>query len=133
MLLTVSHLSSYRYDRQVPYALQRLRLWPTTGPGQIVLRWEVNIEGAVIETTYSDGFGNRTALVRHDRTAEEILIRAAGEVETQSRDGVFGLGSGQPPTWVFERQTDLTHPGAAIRGSPPTLATAPTAWRCCTA
>jgi transglutaminase-like putative cysteine protease len=114
VLLTVSHVSRYRYDRQVPYALQRLRLWPVTGPGQIVRRWDVAIEGARIETSYLDGFGNRTALVRHDRGTEEIVIRAGGEVETENGDGVFGPGSGLPPVWLFERATDLTAPGPAI-------------------
>jgi len=114
VLLTVSHTSRYRYDQPVPYALQRLRLWPVTGPGQIVRNWAVEIDDAAIETSYSDGFGNRTALVRHKAVAEEIVIHARGEVETENRNGVYGFGSGMPPAWVYERETELTHGGEAV-------------------
>jgi len=114
LLLTVSHLSRYRYDQPVPYALQRLRLWPLSAAGQVVRHWDVGVEGARIEANYTDGFGNRTALARHDRSAEEIVIRASGEIVTEDRGGVFGLGNGVPPTWVFERETELTGKGPAI-------------------
>jgi len=115
VLLTINHVSRYHYDQPVPYAVQRLRLWPTNHPGQVVREWRVEVEGAEREVSYVDGFGNRTELVRHERNAESICVQASGVIETEDRNGVLGPANGTPPLWVFERETELTRPGERIR------------------
>lgn len=115
MLLTIRHTSRYVYDQSVPYAVQRLRLRPQSIAGQTVRQWQVKIEGATPEVSFTDGFGNRTDLVRHVRDAREIVITATGEVETEDRIGVFGSVYGFAPVWLFERGTPLTEPGPLIR------------------
>ena len=45
MKLKISHTTSYHYDLPVPYALQQLRLRPKSRPDQLVLSWEISIEG----------------------------------------------------------------------------------------
>lgn len=115
MLLTISHVSSYRYDRPVTHAVQRLRLRPQSVAGQTVRNWQVGVSGATNEVSYTDGFGNRTDLVRHDRQSDEIVITASGDVETEDRAGVFGSVQGFAPIWLFERTTALTLPGEAVR------------------
>jgi transglutaminase-like putative cysteine protease len=116
MLLSIRHTSRYLYDQSVPYAVQRLRLRPQSIAGQTVRDWDVEISGATPEVSYTDGFGNRTDLVRHERGAQEIVITASGQVETEDRVGVFGSVYGFAPIWLFERQTELTKPGSAISG-----------------
>ena len=115
MLLTIKHISTYRYDQPVAYAVQRLRLRPQSVAGQIVRDWDLNVIGATAEVSYTDGFGNRTDLVRHDRDCQEIVITASGDVETEDRAGVFGSVQGFAPVWLFERETPLTRPGENIR------------------
>lgn len=115
MLLTIRHTSRYIYDQPVAYAVQRLRLRPQSLAGQTVRNWTVEIEGAKTEVSYTDGFGNRTDLVRHERDAREIVISAEGVVETEDRVGVFGSIYGFAPDWLFGRFTPLTEPGDAIR------------------
>jgi transglutaminase-like putative cysteine protease len=114
VLLTINHTSRYDYDQPVSFALQRLRLWPQTAPGQTVHEWAVEVVGAVREVTYADGFGNKVELFRHERSADSIAVRAHGVVETQDRAGVLGKVSGGPPLWVYDRVTDLTKAGPHI-------------------
>lgn len=115
MLLTIRHTSRYSYDQSVPYLVQRLRLRPQSIAGQSVRKWDVKVNGATFEVAFTDGFGNRSDLVRHERDAREIVITADGIVETEDRVGVFGSVYGFAPVWLFERTTPLTEPGDRIR------------------
>lgn len=115
MLLNIQHVSHYRYENPVPYAVQRLRLRPPTLPGQVVRHWELKIEGGEPEVSYIDGFGNKVDLVQHQRNISEIIITASGSVEVEDRVGVLGPVYGYAPLWLFERETSLTSPGERIR------------------
>ncbi|MEJ5083324.1 MULTISPECIES: transglutaminase family protein [unclassified Ochrobactrum] len=115
MLLNIRHVSHYRYENPVPYAVQRLRLRPPTLPGQLVKHWELKIEGGEPEVSYIDGFGNKTDLVQHVRNITEIIITASGSVDVEDRVGVLGPVYGYAPLWLFERETQLTLPGERIR------------------
>lgn len=116
MRLAIRHISRYRFDDHVTYVLQRLRLRPQSGPGQTVRAWQVTIDGVEAGLSYVDGLGNQINLVRHERaTRPEIVIVAAGVVETQDRAGVVGHTDGYAPPWIFERETELTRAGEHIR------------------
>ncbi|WP_420962210.1 transglutaminase family protein [Brucella sp. IR073] len=115
MLLTIRHTSRYHYDFPVPYAVQRLRLRPQTQAGQKVLDWRVDVDGAAPEVSYTDGFGNRVDLVRHDRNAHDITITATGRIETEDRAGMLGETGGFASLWLFQRRTALTEPGESVR------------------
>jgi transglutaminase-like putative cysteine protease len=103
MRLAIRHISRFKFDDNAPYALQRLRLRPQSGPGQTVRAWQVTIEGVEPGLSYTDGLGNRIDLVRHERGRPEIVIVAAGVVETQDRAGIVGESDGYAPPWIFER------------------------------
>ncbi|MGU7772083.1 transglutaminase family protein [Burkholderia sp. MR1-5-21] len=116
MRLAIRHISRYQFDDQVTHVLQRLRLRPQSGPGQTVRAWQVTIDGVEPTLSYADGLGNRIDLVRHDRGAKpEIVIVAAGVVETQDRAGILGQTEGYAPPWIFERETALTKAGDTVR------------------
>lgn len=116
MRLAIRHISRYQFDDQATHALQRLRLRPQSGPGQTVRAWQVTIDGVEPTLSYADGFGNRIDLVRHDRGAKhEIVVVAAGVVETQDRAGILGNPEGYAPPWIFERETALTKAGDTVR------------------
>ncbi|MCX2696773.1 MULTISPECIES: transglutaminase family protein [Ochrobactrum] len=123
MLLNIQHVSHYRYENPVPYAVQRLRLRPPTLPGQVVKHWELKIEGGEPEVSYIDGFGNKVDLVQHHRNISEIIITASGSVEVEDRVGVLGPVYGYAPLWLFERETRLTSPGERIRALANSLTT----------
>ncbi|CAB3750057.1 transglutaminase [Burkholderia sp. MSh2] len=116
MRLAIRHISRYQFDDQATHALQRLRLRPQSGPGQTVRAWQVTIDGVEPTLSYADGLGNRIDLVRHDRGAKaEIVVIAAGVVETQDRAGIVGNPEGYAPPWIFERETALTKAGDIVR------------------
>lgn len=116
MRLAIRHISRYQFDDQATHALQRLRLRPQSGPGQTVRAWQVTIDGVEPTLSYADGLGNRIDLVRHERGAKhEIVVVAAGVVETQDRAGIVGNPEGYAPPWIFERETALTKAGELVR------------------
>jgi transglutaminase-like putative cysteine protease len=115
MHLKISHTTEYHYDEPVPYALQRLRLTPTTQPGQTVLNWRTLVEGAVVEVSYDDHFGNRTHLVSVDADRTTFRIEASGEVDTEDKAGVFGPHQSYVPLWLYARETPLSKAGKLIR------------------
>lgn len=115
MHLKITHVTDYRYDKAVYYALQRLRLTPQSGRGQTVLYWNTQIEGAGVEVAYDDHFGNHVHLLSASDGAESIRILASGEVDTEDRDGVAGPHVGFTPLWLFLRETRLTRAAKNVR------------------
>lgn len=115
MRLKITHTTEYVYDEPMPYALQRLRLTPQTGPCQTVEDWDVSVDGATVEVTYDDHFGNRVALVETEGPQRKVKVLASGLVITEDKAGVFGTHTGNAPLWLFMRETPLTKPGKLVR------------------
>lgn len=115
MRLKITHTTEYVYDEPMPYALQRLRLTPQTGPCQTVESWDVSVDGATVEVTYDDHFGNRVALVETEGPQRKVKVLASGLVITEDKAGVFGTHTGNAPLWLFMRETPLTKPGKLVR------------------
>ena len=115
MRLSITHRTTYRYDRPLSYGLQELRLTPRTGPGLTVTDWAVSVEGGTVEASFDDHHGNRVTLISFAGDAPEITLTAQGTVETQDLTGVYGRHTGFAPLWLFQRQTDLTRIGPQVR------------------
>ena len=115
MQLRITHSTEYRYDDPVQYSLQRLRLTPISGPGQTVLSWKIDVDGAKVEAGFNDQFGNHTHLVSTEGPSRSVHIVASGEVSTEDRAGVFGAHLGYVPLWLYLRDTPLTKPGKLTR------------------
>lgn len=115
MLISVRHVTRYRYAGPVSYTIQSLRLTPLSFTGQRVLDWQVRASGAGPGLQFRDGFGNIVHLLTINAGHEELAIEAGGTVETQDCNGVVaGLTKGAPPR-VFLKETAQTKPDAAIR------------------
>jgi transglutaminase-like putative cysteine protease len=114
MRLKISHRVEYQSDPATPYALQRLRLFPATGPAQTVRSWSLAVEGAREEVRFSDHFGNDTRLISIEGDEHPVIIDVGGEVETINKAGVTGQHRGFAPLWLFQRETPLTAAGKAI-------------------
>jgi transglutaminase-like putative cysteine protease len=115
MLISVRHVTRYRYAEPAGYAIQCLRLTPASFTGQRVLDWRVHVPGAGPPLQYRDGFGNIVQLVTINARHEELMVEAAGTVETEDCNGIVaGIGKVSPPR-VFLKETAQTRPDAAIR------------------
>ena len=115
MRLRITHRTEYHYDAPVHYALQRLRLVPSSGPTQTVRSWALNVEGAREEVRFVDHFANDTRLLSVEGEPRRITIETTGEVETRDTSGVHGQHRGFAPLWLFSQQTPLTAAGEGIR------------------
>ena len=114
MRLAVKHLTEYRYDAPVSYALQRLRLVPQPSPAQAILSWEIEIEGADKEVVFRDHFGNETWLLSAHGAPHMIRVSAEGVVETTDTAGVCAAAESLVPLWFYLRGTSLTTADRAI-------------------
>ncbi len=113
-LLTVFHHTRYTYSTPARYAVQSLRLTPPSFDGQRVDSWTVSAPGIENGLVFTDAFGNLVHQVTLTQAHNDIVVQAAGVVETEDRNGMV-KGLREPaPRRVYLRQTPLTAPDAAI-------------------
>ena len=113
--LSIQHTTSYRYDEPVPYALLQLRLRPKDHHGQIVRKWDLDVQGGKIEVEYDDQNCNHVTLISFDPEVTEVTITSSGIVEAKEIHGITGPHQGFTPLWLFELPTPLTKVGPACR------------------
>lgn len=115
MKLKITHKTQYLYDAPVVYALQQMRLTPSSSVHQTVLNWSLQIEGGAQEAAFVDQYQNQTILVQADPGTMKIELTVQGDVETHTSDGIFGKIYGVAPLWHFKKATPLTEAGAGIK------------------
>lgn len=109
MRLLIRHVSRYHYEPDTLRAALMLRLWPTSSPGQTVLRWSVQANGHNVFST-ADG----RALLTLGPVPETLEIVASGVVETADVAGVTPLRLGAPHPAVFLKGSRFTTADPAI-------------------
>lgn len=114
MKLSIRHQISIGIGDGVPRAVQHLLLTPRNHQGQTVREWAITGPGVENAASFTDAFGNRAMVVNQTRPEAEIVIAAAGVVETIDKSGVVGRVSGEPPPLLFTRATALTKPDEAL-------------------
>lgn len=113
--LSIQHVTTYRYDEPVPYALLQLRLRPKENHGQTLRDWAITIDGGKIEVEYDDQHCNHVTLISFDAGVTEVKITSNGTIEVMETNGVLGQHQGFSPLWLFEQPTPLTKAGPACR------------------
>ena len=58
MLLSVDHVTRYRYDRPVRGVVQSHRMTPSRFDGQRVIDWQVTVSGGLMGGGFRDGAGD---------------------------------------------------------------------------
>jgi transglutaminase-like putative cysteine protease len=115
MLISIRHVTTYRYADPVNDTIQSLRLTPASFTGQRVIDWSVRTPGSRAPLQFEDGFGNVVHLLTINVPHQEVVIEAGGMVETRDTSGVVaGLEHTIPPR-VFMKETARTEPNEAIR------------------
>jgi transglutaminase-like putative cysteine protease len=114
MHLNIRHTTTYRFDAPVDYGLQQLRLTPKTSHGQSIGTWAMDVQGGVIDTSFTDHNQNACTLVSFTPGAQELRVVCEGAVNTQDLAGVIGRHGGFAPLWFFRRTTTLTTAGAHV-------------------
>jgi transglutaminase-like putative cysteine protease len=112
MLIQVRHTTHYSYDQPASYAVQNLRLTPASFKGQRVLAWKVTAAPDTMQ--FTDAFGNLVHLAVINTRHQEMVVEAAGTVETANNNGVVAGLPQSVPLRVFLRETERTRCDAAI-------------------
>src|SRR6516225_2290605 len=63
MRISIEHITRYRYGSEATYAIQSLRLTPSSFDGQRVIAWSVEGKPCDGMTATVDGFGNALHLL----------------------------------------------------------------------
>lgn len=113
MKLAVDHLTHYRYDHEVKFSTQYLRLTPQSTTRQRIVEWTLSLPEQSTEGT--DAFGNILHVLTLDRPHEMIAIRARGLAEIADDGENINEECGPLSPLVFLRFTALTQPDEAIR------------------
>ena len=121
MILDISHITAYHFDKPPQYGLQQIRLTPKDRTGQSVVRWEVEFIGAKKEAVFSDHHNNITHLISTTPGATQLTITAKGQVNMIDQQGIVGPHAGFAPLWLYLRNTPLTTPGAGVKAFAKTL------------
>ncbi len=113
MKLTINHLTHYRYDEEVKFSTQYLRLTPQSSARQHIRDWKLTLPASAVATT--DAYGNLMHVLTLDHPHHDILIHAQGVVEiADNAEEMQEEDDGLSPL-VFLRGTALTEADEAIR------------------
>lgn len=114
MLISIRHTTRYVYQQPAAYTVQALRLRPPSFAGQRVVEWSLKTSAPSPGIQFTDGFGNLVDLVTINALHAELVIEAAGLVETADMSGVVSGLSKATPVRVYLKRTAQTMPDAAI-------------------
>ncbi len=115
MILSVLHVTTYRYDTPVRGVVQSHRLTPSGFEGQKVLRWSVEVEGGLPGGGYRDGAGDWVQSHSVRGPVSDITVRVAGDVETRDMAGVLRGHREHVPPEAYLRETVATAADVALR------------------
>lgn len=114
MILTVSHVTTYRYDQPVRGAVQSLRLTPSRFEGQRVIDWQVSVDGGTRGGAFRNGAGDWIEGWSLRGPVQEVTVSVAGTVETTDLAGILRGHRENVPPPAYLRETVATCADAAL-------------------
>lgn len=114
MILSVLHLTTYRYEEPARGVVQSHRLTPSVFAGQTVRNWSVEVSDALKGGGFRDGAGDWIQSWSIHGPVSEIVVRVAGEVETTDLAGVLRGHREAVPPEAYLRETFATRADAAL-------------------
>ena len=113
MRLSVDHRSHYRYSQPQHFAIQYLRLTPSSNAGQRVIKWTLRAPGRL--TRQIDGFGNIMHVMALDGLHDEVEIAVQGTVDSLDTGGVIPADDDPLSPFLYLRPTPLTEATDVVR------------------
>jgi transglutaminase-like putative cysteine protease len=115
MLLTVDHVTRYRYDQPVRGVVQSHRLTPSIFDGQRVMSWSVTVTDAIKGAQLRDGAGDALQSWTVKGPISSVEVRVQGTVETSDLAGVLRGHRESTPPDAYLRDTPATAADLALR------------------
>lgn len=115
MILSVRHVTTYRYDRPVRAVIQSHRLEPARFDGQQVLDWRVEVSNGIRGGGFRDGAGDWVQGWTIPGPLEAVTVSVTGRVATTDTAGVLQGHREKTPPEAWLRTTPATRcdPGLA--------------------
>lgn len=114
MILSIRHVTHYRFDPPLRGLTQSLRLIPASFDGQKVESWDITCEGACLGTPFRDGAGDILRTLTRSGNVGEVEIVVTGTVVTSDTQGVLRGHREACPPLAYLRDTILTRRGGAV-------------------
>lgn len=115
MRLSIRHETRYTYETAPSAVIEVLRLTPYNTANQSVRDWHIDVTGDAMLNRDEDAFGNVTHTFTLANPGHELVISAAGTVETEPTSGVVSGTRERLPLGVYLRETPLTAADETIR------------------
>ena len=115
MILTVDHVTRYKYGKPVRGLVQSHRLTPTRFDGQTVLDWTVSVDGGVMGGAFRDGAGDLVQGWTVKGPVQDVVVRVKGRVSTSDLAGVLRGNRELTPPDTYLRESPLTVMSKALR------------------
>jgi transglutaminase-like putative cysteine protease len=114
MLLTVDHVTTYRYSQPVRGVVQSHRLQPTAYDGQTVLDWQVTVTDGIKGGHFCDGAGDHVQAWTIQGPVSEITVSVQGRVQTTDLIGVLRGHRERTPPQCYLQSTHATQADIAL-------------------
>lgn len=114
MLLTVDHVTKYRYNAPVRAVVQSQRLTPSRFDGQKVLEWDVKVSGGVMGGGFRDGAGDWVQSWTVTGPVSEVEVHVTGKVETTNMNGMLRGHKEITPPLSYVQFTPFTKPDETL-------------------
>lgn len=114
MILSVEHVTTYRYDLPVRGVVQSHRMQPSIHDGQRVRSWEVTVSDGQRGGGFRDGAGDWVQGWTVLGPISEITVTVRGAVETTDLAGVLRGHREMVPPEAYLRDTMATRADAAL-------------------
>jgi len=108
MILSVHHVTTYRYDAPVRAVIQSHRLRPARFDGQQVIDWQVTVSGGIKGGGFRDAAGDWVQGWTVPGPVSEVTVTVAGTVETFDLAGILRGHREKLPPAVWLRKTHAT-------------------------
>jgi transglutaminase-like putative cysteine protease len=114
MILSVNHVTTYRYDRPMRGAVQSLRLTPSRFEGQMVVDWAIEVKGGIRGGSFRDGAGDRIEGWSVRGPLNDVTVSVKGLIETHDMSGVLRGHRETVPPAAYLRETPPTRSDPAL-------------------
>lgn len=114
MILSVQHVTHYRYDEPVRFAVQSHRLTPSVFDGQKTLGWQVLVSDGIRGGGFRDGAGDWVQGWSVHGPVTAISVSVQGSVETRDLSGLLTGHRETVPPEAYLRDTRMTRADAAL-------------------
>jgi len=114
MRVRVQHQITCSYETPVQSLIQVLRLTPRSHDGQIIRRWNMDVDLDSTLKASEDAFGNLTHTLALPGPLTTFTISIDGEVETHDSTGVVSAAHERFPNRLYLRDTPMTVPAAGL-------------------